>query len=57
MLSLDKEEAIIVEQVIILLYLAARDDVVNQLLTNLDGVEALNNIVVIGMTNRKDLID
>lgn len=29
----------------------------NQLLTNLDGVEALNNIVVIGMTNRKDLID
>jgi vesicle-fusing ATPase len=30
---------------------------VNQLLTNLDGVEALNNIVVIGMTNRKDLID
>lgn len=30
---------------------------VNQLLTNLDGVEALNNIIVIGMTNRKDLID
>ncbi len=29
----------------------------NQLLTNLDGVEALNNIIVIGMTNRKDLID
>ena len=29
----------------------------NQLLTNLDGVEALNNIVVIGMTNRKDLLD
>lgn len=29
----------------------------NQLLTNLDGVEGLNNIVVIGMTNRKDLID
>ena len=29
----------------------------NQLLTNLDGVEALNNIVVVGMTNRKDLID
>lgn len=37
--------------------LAAKDDVVNQLLTNLDGVDALNNIVVIGMTNRKDLID
>ena len=33
------------------------DAVVNQILTNLDGVEALNNIVVIGMTNRKDLID
>jgi vesicle-fusing ATPase len=31
--------------------------VVNQLLTNLDGVEALNNVIVIGMTNRKDLID
>jgi vesicle-fusing ATPase len=39
------------------IYAAAKDDVVNQLLTNLDGVEALNNIVVIGMTNRKDLID
>jgi vesicle-fusing ATPase len=23
----------------------------------MDGVEALNNIIVIGMTNRKDLID
>jgi vesicle-fusing ATPase len=33
------------------------DQVVNQLLTNIDGVEALNNIIVIGMTNRKDLID
>lgn len=30
---------------------------VNQILTNMDGVEALNNIIVIGMTNRKDLID
>lgn len=29
----------------------------NQLLTNLDGVEALNNVIVIGMTNRKDLLD
>jgi vesicle-fusing ATPase len=26
-------------------------------LTNLDGVESVNNIVVIGTTNRKDLID
>ena len=33
------------------------DQVVNQLLTNIDGVEGLNNIVVIGMTNRKDLLD
>ena len=38
-------------------YLDAKDAVVNQLLTNLDGVEALNNVIVIGMTNRKDLID
>lgn len=57
MLFVDREGAIIVEQVIFYLCLAAKDDVVNQLLTNLDGVEALNNIVVIGMTNRKDLID
>lgn len=26
-------------------------------MTNLDGVEALNNVIVIGMTNRKDLLD
>jgi len=32
-------------------------NVVNQLLTMIDGVDALNNILVIGMTNRKDLID
>jgi vesicle-fusing ATPase len=30
---------------------------VNQLLSKLDGVEALNNILVIGMTNRIDMID
>lgn len=41
----------------ILFDLDAPDLVVNQLLTNIDGVEALNNIIVIGMTNRKDLID
>lgn len=29
----------------------------NQLLSKIDGVESLNNILVIGMTNRKDLID
>jgi len=33
------------------------DTVVNQLLSKIDGVDALNNILVIGMTNRKDLID
>lgn len=40
-----------------LIKLGAGDLVVNQLLTQIDGVEALNNILVIGMTNRKDLID
>lgn len=33
------------------------DSVVNQLLSKLDGVEQLNNILLIGMTNRKDMID
>lgn len=33
------------------------DTVVNQLLAKMDGVESLNNVLVIGMTNRKDLID
>jgi len=33
------------------------DTVVNQLLSKIDGVESLNNILVIGMTNRKDMID
>ena len=33
------------------------DTVVNQLLTKIDGVDSLNNILVIGMTNRKDMID
>ncbi|GFS65439.1 vesicle-fusing ATPase 1 [Trichonephila inaurata madagascariensis] len=33
------------------------DTVVNQLLAKIDGVESLNNILVIGMTNRKDMID
>ena len=30
---------------------------VNQLLSKIDGVDQLNNILVIGMTNRKDMID
>jgi len=33
------------------------DSVVNQLLSKIDGVDALNNILLIGMTNRKDMID
>ena len=33
------------------------DTAVNQLLTKIDGVESLNNILIIGMTNRKELID
>ncbi|KAI8636816.1 P-loop containing nucleoside triphosphate hydrolase protein [Parasitella parasitica] len=33
------------------------DSVVNQLLAKMDGVEQLNNILIIGMTNRKDMID
>eukprot|EP00835_Amoeboradix_gromovi_P000674 NODE_25_length_35605_cov_0.353461.p6 type:complete len:596 gc:universal NODE_25_length_35605_cov_0.353461:33917-32130(-) len=33
------------------------DSIVNQLLAKMDGVEQLNNILLIGMTNRKELID
>jgi len=33
------------------------DTVVNQLLSKIDGVDQLNNILVIGMTNRLDMID
>merc|ERR1719414_2335000 len=33
------------------------NSIVNQLLSKIDGVDALNNILLIGMTNRKDLID
>jgi vesicle-fusing ATPase len=33
------------------------DTVVNQLLTKIDGVNALNNVLIIGMTNRKDMLD
>lgn len=33
------------------------DNIVNQLLSMIDGVESLDNILVIGMTNRLDLID
>jgi vesicle-fusing ATPase len=33
------------------------DSLVNQLLSKIDGVNELNNILVIGMTNRKDMLD
>ncbi|KAI9017073.1 P-loop containing nucleoside triphosphate hydrolase protein [Gaertneriomyces semiglobifer] len=33
------------------------DSIVNQLLAKMDGVEQLNNILIIGMTNRLDMID
>ncbi|KAH8983743.1 AAA-domain-containing protein [Lactarius akahatsu] len=33
------------------------DTVVNQLLSKMDGVHQLNNVLVIGMTNRIDMID
>lgn len=33
------------------------DSVVNQLLSKIDGVNSLNNILLIGMTNRLDMID
>ncbi len=57
MLYVVKEVRIVLPQVCFIEYLGSKDAVVNQLLTNLDGVEALNNIIVIGMTNRKDLLD
>eukprot|EP01054_Gregarina_sp_Poly1_P004164 Gregarina_sp_Poly_1__4163@NODE_2279_length_2367_cov_46_456087_g1459_i0_p1_GENE_NODE_2279_length_2367_cov_46_456087_g1459_i0NODE_2279_length_2367_cov_46_456087_g1459_i0_p1_ORF_typecomplete_len754_score124_21AAA/PF00004_29/3_5e32AAA/PF00004_29/3_7e15RuvB_N/PF05496_12/8_6e05RuvB_N/PF05496_12/2_7e07AAA_5/PF07728_14/0_00013AAA_5/PF07728_14/1_1e06AAA_22/PF13401_6/1_3e06AAA_22/PF13401_6/0_0053AAA_2/PF07724_14/1e06AAA_2/PF07724_14/0_022Bac_DnaA/PF00308_18/0_012Bac_DnaA/PF00308_18/3_8e05AAA_3/PF07726_11/ len=33
------------------------DSIVNQLLSKIDGVDALNNILLIGMTNRADMLD
>jgi len=33
------------------------DSIVNQLLSKMDGVDQLNNILIIGMTNRMDMID
>jgi len=33
------------------------DSVVNQLLSKIDGVNSLNNVLLIGMTNRLDMID
>lgn len=36
---------------------ATRASAVNQLLSKMDGVNALENILLIGMTNRKELLD
>lgn len=33
------------------------DNVVNQLLSKIDGVNSLHNVLLVGMTNRRDLID
>jgi vesicle-fusing ATPase len=33
------------------------DTAVDQMLAKIDGVDALNNVLIIGMTNRKDMID
>ena len=33
------------------------DSIVNQLLSKMDGVDQLDNILLIGMTNRLDMID
>jgi len=33
------------------------DSIVNTLLTKIDGVESLNNVLLIGMTNRPDMLD
>lgn len=36
---------------------STRDSVVNQLLAELDGVKQKQNVLVVGITNRKDLVD
>lgn len=33
------------------------DSLVNQLLSKVDGVNGINNVILVGLTNRKDLID
>jgi vesicle-fusing ATPase len=33
------------------------DNIVNQLLSKIDGIKSLNNILLIGLTNRKDIMD
>ena len=36
---------------------AAYDALVNQLLTLMDGLSEMNNLLVVGMTNRRELMD
>ena len=36
---------------------AVEDNVVNQLLTKMDGLESASNVIVVGITNRRDLLD
>jgi vesicle-fusing ATPase len=38
-------------------FATTRASAVNQILTKLDGVNAINNVLLIGMTNRRDLLD
>ena len=34
-----------------------RDSVVNQLLAKMDGIKEANNVLVVGLTNRPELLD
>lgn len=36
---------------------ATRASVVNQILAKLDGINAINNVLIIGLTNRRELLD
>lgn len=36
---------------------SVQDTVVNQLLSKIDGINQLNNVLIIGMTNRRDMLD
>ena len=38
-------------------FLACRDSVVNQLLSKMDGVAEAGNVLVVGLTNRPELLD
>ena len=54
---LDELDAICKQRGSVRGYTGVHDSIVNQLLSKIDGVKALNNILLIGMTNRKDMID